>query len=476
VTAAAVVLAAGKGTRFSSELAKVLHPAAGRTMLRWVLEAVRPLGLERVVVVVGHQADAVTAEAEAARIDGLVTVVQAEQLGTGHAVRSAVDSGALDGIDTAMVLPGDVPLLVPEPLRLLLDTHGEAAATLLTARLGDPTGYGRVVRDPEGAVVRVVEHRDATAEERAVDEVNTSIYAFALPHLARELARLSAANDQGEEYLTDVIAPLVGEGVGAVVVPGDAVQGVNDRVELAAAATVLRRRILERLMRDGATIVDPAATYVGAEVTVAADAVLLPGTHLEGVTRIAARATVGPDSRLVDTVVEEGATVTYSVLTGAHVGRAASVGPFTHLRPGADLHARSKAGAFVEMKNAVVGEGSKVPHLSYIGDTEIGRAANIGAATVTVNYDGYDKHRTVIGDGARIGSDTMLVAPVRVGDDAYTGAGSVITSDVPDGALAVERTEQRNIPGYAERRAARHERDRQAAEDAKRPPPSQPES
>jgi bifunctional UDP-N-acetylglucosamine pyrophosphorylase/glucosamine-1-phosphate N-acetyltransferase len=453
-TSAAVVLAAGKGTRFRSELAKVLHPVAERTMLRWVLEALRPLDLDRVVVVVGHQGDDVRAEAEAAGLADLVTVEQVEQRGTGHAVRQAFEQGALGGVDRVLVLPGDTPLLEPEPLRRLLAEPGVA---MLTTRLADPTGYGRVIRDDRG-VARIVEHRDATAQERAVDEVNAGVYAFPTAALSGELARLRPDNDQGEEYLTDVIQPLAPLGIAAVEADAETVSGVNDRVQLAAAGAVLRWRILERLMREGASVVDPERTYAGPDVRVGADAVLLPNTHLEGSTVIGDGAVIGPDSRLVDSVVEDGATVTYSVLVQASVGPAATVGPFTYLRPGARLERSAKAGAFVEVKKSVVGEGSKVPHLSYIGDATIGREVNVGAGTITCNFDGRGKHRTEIGDGAFIGSDTMLVAPVRLGPRSVTAAGSAITRDVAEGALAVERSEQVEVPGYADRVAAR-ERD-----------------
>lgn len=455
------MLAAGKGTRLRSETAKVLHPVAGRTVLAWVLEALRPLGLDRVVVVVGHQAATVTAEAERVGLDGLVAVEQTEQRGTGHAVRTVVEAGALRGVDTVMVVPGDTPVITTEALQRLLDRHrhapGHPAATLVTTELDDPTGYGRILRDDDGRVVGMVEERDATDEQRRLQEVGTSVYAFAGAPLAAAVVRLSTDNAQGEEYLTDVVGLLASEGVDAVHAAPDVVAGVNDRVQLAEAAAVLRRRVLERLMRDGVTVVDPATTYVGGDVVVERDATLLPGTHLEGATRIASGAAVGPDSRLVDATVEAGATVTYSVVLEAVVGPDATVGPFTFLRPGTVLDAGAKAGAYVEMKNAHIGEGSKVPHLSYVGDAEVGRDSNLGAATVTVNYDGYTKHRTVVGDRVHIGSDTMLVAPVTVGDDAYTGAGSVITKDVPPGALAVERTEQRIVEGYAARRRARHE-------------------
>ena len=463
MTSAAVVLAAGKGTRFKSDLAKVLHPAAGRSMVRWVVEALRPLQLDRVVVVVGHQAEAVRSELEAAQIQGLVTVEQREQNGTGHAVRVAMEAGALDGVDEVLVLPGDTPLLTSAVLADLLRRHrsvAHTAATLLTADLADPTGYGRVVREGD-RVTGIVEDRDATDAQRTITEINTSIYAFARNSLVEALRWLTTDNDQGEEYLTDVIARLASSRVDAIGAPAELVAGVNDRSQLAAAAAVLRQRILLDHMVAGATIVDPAATYVGPDVTLGPDVVLLPGTHLEGSTSIGSRAVIGPDSRLIDAVVEDGATVTYSVVQSARVGPQATVGPFTFLRPGTHLERGAKAGAFVEMKNSTVGEGSKVPHLSYVGDATIGRNSNVGAATVTVNYDGYAKHPTVIGDDVRIGSDTMLVAPVSIGDGAYTGAGSVITKDVPPGALAVERNEQRIIEGYAQRRADRHEQQRE---------------
>ena len=456
MTTAAVVLAAGKGTRFKSDRPKVLHAAAGRSMLRWVLEALRPLDLDRVVVVVGHHGPDVAAEAEAAGLGNLAIVEQTEQNGTGHAVRIVAEAGALDGMDHVVVLPGDAPLLTTEVLRDLVQRHTSAgaAATLLTAQLDDPTGYGRVLREG-GQVTGIVEQRDATDEQRAITEVNTSIYAFARQPLVSALEGLSTDNSQGEEYLTDVVGPLSSQGLEARNAPAEVAAGANDRAQLAALAAVLRHRILHDHMVAGVTITDPAATYVGAEVTIEPDAVLLPGTHLEGACSIGANAVIGPNSRLVDTQVDAGASVAYSVALEASIGPGATVGPFSYLRPGTRLEREAKVGAFVEMKNSTVGEGSKVPHLSYVGDTTIGRNANVGAATVTVNYDGFRKHRTVIGDGARIGSDTMLVAPVTIGAQAYTGAGSVITKDVPDGALAVERTEQRIIEGYAERHRTR---------------------
>jgi bifunctional UDP-N-acetylglucosamine pyrophosphorylase / glucosamine-1-phosphate N-acetyltransferase len=466
MSTAAVVLAAGQGTRFRSGMAKVLHRACGQTMLRWVLDAVRPLGLDRTVIVVGRQADDVRAEAAAADLPGLMFVEQHEQNGTGHAVRTAVEAGALDGIDSVLVLPGDVPLLLPAPLQELLARHDKEAVTLLTAVLDDPTGYGRVVRGPEGEVQRVVEHGDASELERAIREVATSVYVFDRDALADAVSRIGGDNVQGEEYLTDAVGLLAGTaGVAAVEAPAQLVAGVNDRAQLAAAAGVLRRRILDRLMVDGVTVVDPETTYVHAGVAVGVDAVLLPGSHLEGATTVGERATVGPNTRLVDATVEDDATVTYSVLLGASVGPGATVGPFSYLRPGTRLERGAKAGAFVEMKKAVVGAGSKVPHLSYLGDATVGQDVNVGAGTITCNYDGREKHLTVIEDGAFIGSDTMLVAPVKIGRDAYTGAGSAITRDVPPGALAVERSEQRTIPGYAGQKAGQDE-DSEDSEDS----------
>ena len=457
MTTAAVVLAAGKGTRFKSDLPKVLHRVAGRSMLRWVLEALRPLGMDRVIVVVGHHADAVRAEAQAADIPGLMTVEQVHQNGTGHAARVVAEAGALDGVDTVLVLAGDSPLLTTSALSGLLRVHGTHDLTILTTHLDDPTGYGRVVRDAARRVSRVVEERDASTEERAIREINTSMYAFRRNPLVEQLGKLTTDNDQGEEYLTDVVAPLAAGDGGATTfsVPAELVGGVNDRAQLADAGTVLRRRILDELMRSGVTVVDPAATYVDAEVTIEPETTLLPGTHLEGSCVIARGATVGPNCRLVDTSVGEGATVTYTVSLGAQVGERASVGPFAYLRPGALLEAGAKAGTYVEIKNSTVGPGSKVPHLSYIGDATIGRDVNVGAGTITCNYDGLAKHPTEIGDGAFIGSDTMLIAPVSIGDGAVTGAGSAIAQDVPAGALAVERAEQRIVEGWADRRRSR---------------------
>jgi bifunctional UDP-N-acetylglucosamine pyrophosphorylase/glucosamine-1-phosphate N-acetyltransferase len=448
--AAVVVLAAGEGTRMRSARPKVLHGFAGRTLLEHVLAACEPLAAEATAVVVGHGREAVT-EHLGAVAPGAQAVVQAQQRGTGHAVRVALDSlPDLDG--TVLVVPADAPLLQAETLRSLLQAHEDAGAvaTLLTSVLPDPTGYGRVVREPGGGVLRVVEHRDAGAAERAIAEVATSVYAFAAGPLRAALRRLSTANAQGEEYLPDVVGGYVAGGgpVAAVIAPAAETAGVNDRVQLAAAHRAYNDRLLAAWMLAGVTVVDPATTWLDATVTLAPDVTVLPQTQLAGRTTVDRDAVLGPDTTLVDCAVGAGARVVRAHCEGAEIGPEATVGPYTYLRPGTRLGRRAKAGAYVEIKASEVGDGSKVPHLSYVGDATIGAGSNIGAATVVVNYDGVAKHRTTVGDQVRIGSDTMLIAPVTVGDGAYTAAGSVITTDVPPGALGVGRARQRNVPGW----------------------------
>jgi bifunctional UDP-N-acetylglucosamine pyrophosphorylase/glucosamine-1-phosphate N-acetyltransferase len=438
-----------------SSTPKVLHPVLGRPMVAHVVAATESLGARRTVVVVGHGRERVVDHLGSVA-PGAVPVVQEEQRGTGHALRVALEATPeLDG--AVVVLSGDTPLLRSRTLLTLADHHGRhgCAATLLTTRLDDPGGYGRVVRDPSGAVTAIVEHRDADADVLAIDEINSGIYVFDAITLRSALARLSTDNSQGEEYLTDVVSLMVGDGkvVEAVVVDdSDEVMGVNDRVQLAEADAVLRRRVNEDWMRAGVSIIDPDTTRIGVDVTLEPDAVVMPWTILDGTTHVSAGAVVGPGSHLVDCQVGAHATVRFTTGEGAEIGEDASVGPYTYLRPGTRLGQGAKAGAFVEAKNAQVGEGSKVPHLSYVGDAEIGVGSNIGAATVFVNYDGVSKHRTVIGDHVRIGSDTMLVAPVTVGDGAYTAAGSVITDDVPPGAMGVARARQRTIKDWVLRR------------------------
>lgn len=454
---AAIVLAAGEGRRMHSTTPKVLHEVAGRSLLCHVLQTARALGPDEILVVVGHEKERVAAHVLALDL-GARTVVQAEQLGTGHAVRLALATVATDG-GVVIVLAGDTPLLSPGTLDNLLSRHHEsgAVATVLTAVVEDSMGYGRVLRNPDLLVEGIVEERDATPEQRNVHEVNSGVYAFDLTVLRDALSRLDRDNSQGEEYLTDVIGLLASDGrrVAAVVVD-DAVEvlGVNDRVQLARAGASLRDRLLTGWMRAGVTVVDPASVWLDTGVVLAAEVTLLPGVQLHGATVIASGAIIGPDSTLRDTVVGAGARVVRSHLDGAEVADGAVVGPFAYVRPGTELGVGGRIGAFVEVKNSTIGAGSKVPHLSYVGDAEIGEGANIGAATVFVNYDGVDKHRTVIGDHVRVGSDNMLIAPVTIGDGAYTAAGSVIDQDVPPGAMGVGRARQRNIEGWVARKRA----------------------
>jgi bifunctional UDP-N-acetylglucosamine pyrophosphorylase/glucosamine-1-phosphate N-acetyltransferase len=454
--AALIVLAAGQGTRMRSQLPKVLHAIAGRSLLGHVLAAAEGLLAEHTVVVVGHRRELVVEHLRQIA-PAAVPVVQEVQGGTGQAARLALQ--ALDHLDptsTVVVVPGDTPLLTCESLQRLLVEHVSSGrqVTVLTSRVADPTGYGRVLRDADGAVTGIVEHADCTPEQRDLDEVNAGVYAFTVGPLLAALAQLDTGNAQGEEYLTDVLATL---DAGAVPAPAQETAGINDRAQLADASVLLRGLLVRRLMLAGVTVVDPATTYVDAAVTVEPDVTLLPGTSLLGSTVVCTGAVIGPWSTLTDTTVGAGATVESSTCRGAQVGEQASVGPYSFLRPGTVLGVNSKVGAYVETKNVTVGEGSKVPHLSYVGDASIGARSNIGAATVFVNYDGRDKHRTEVGDDVRVGSDTMLVAPVSIGDGAYTAAGSVITNDVPPGALGVGRARQRNIEGWVARRRSTEE-------------------
>lgn len=455
--AAVVILAAGEGTRMRSATPKVLHEICGRSLLGHVLAAAEPLKATRTVVVVGFGRDRVT-EVLRSEAPDAVPVVQAEQHGTGHAVRLALQ--AIPEVEgCVLVLPGDAPLLTTATLMALVDQHvgEEDAATLLTAVLADPTGYGRVIRDSTGVVTRVVEHCDATPGELDVAEVGTSVYAFDSALLRGALQRIGTNNVQSEEYLPDVIGVLVSDGyaVGAVVAPdASETEGVNDRVQLAAARRRLRDRLLVGWMREGVTITDPATTWVDVGVRLDRDVVVHPSTHLLGTTRVGSGAEVGPDCSLIDTVVGPGARIVRSQCEGAEVAAQATVGPYAYLRPGSQIGPGAKVGTFVETKNAQLGAGAKVPHLTYVGDASIGEGANIGASSVFVNYDGVTKHRSEIGAHARTGADNMFIAPVSVGDGAYTAAGSVITDDVPPGAMAVGRAQQRNIEGWVARRRA----------------------
>jgi bifunctional UDP-N-acetylglucosamine pyrophosphorylase/glucosamine-1-phosphate N-acetyltransferase len=454
---AVVVLAAGEGTRMRSRaLPKVLHGFAGRSLLGHVLAATAPLNPACTTVVVGHRRDEVSAHL-AQIAPAAEPVVQDQQLGTGHAVRLALAAVPADA-RTVLVVPGDAPLLTSGLLRELVDEHvsSGAAVTLLTSVVDDPTGYGRVLRAADGSVQRVVEHGDANADELAVAEVATSVYAFDHEHLRDAVDRLRTDNVQGEEYLPDVVAILGtgGQLVAAMTAPAEQTAGVNDRVQLAAAHRVYNARVLDAHMRAGVTVVDPATTWIDAAVTLEPDVTLWPSVELHGATHVAEGAEIGPHATLTDTEVGAGAEVSRTVAISAVIGPRASVGPFAYLRPGARLAAGAHVGTYVEVKNSEIGTGSKVPHLSYVGDATIGEHSNIGAATVFVNYDGVDKHHSVVGDHVRIGSDTMIVAPREIGDGAYTAAGSVITQDVPPGAMAVGRARQRNVADWVLRRRA----------------------
>ncbi len=439
---------------------KVLHALCGRSLVGHVVAASRELDPEHLVVVVGHAREQV--RAHLSEVDpGVRTAVQHEQRGTGHAVRMALDELSDSGVvldGTVIVVCGDTPLLTGETLRRLGETHAADgnAVTVLSAEVPDATGYGRIVRDAaSGAVTAIVEHKDASEAQRAVREINSGVFAFDARLLVDALGKVRTDNSQGEEYLTDVLGIVreAGHRVGAAVAADHReILGINNRVQLAEARRLLNERLLERAMLAGVTVVDPASTFVDVSVSFEQDVTVHPGTQLLGSTHVASGAEVGPHSRLTDTSVGEGAVVSFTVAEGARIGVGANVGPYAYLRPGTDLGPRSKAGAYVEMKNASVGEGTKVPHLSYVGDATIGEFTNIGAASVFVNYDGEAKHHTTVGSHCRTGSDNMFVAPVTIGDGAYTAAGSVITKDVPPGSLAVARGQQRNIEGWVARK------------------------
>jgi len=452
---AVLILAAGEGTRMKSSTAKVLHGFAGRSLLGHVLAAAAPLGAQRTVIVVGHRR--VEVIAHLAEIAPQATaMVQEHQLGTGHAVLVALDAVPADAPGTVVVLPADTPLVRTETLAELVEAHitAGAAATLLTSAAVDPSGYGRVLRAADGGVERIVEHRDATEAQRSVTEIASGVYAFDHAALRDAVGRLSTDNVQGEQYLPDVIGILVADGQRVVAVTADAPQtaGVNDRVQLNAAHRVYNTGLLEAHMRAGVTVVDPATTWLDASVVLEPDVTLLPSVDLHGMTHVAAGATIGPQVSLTDTTVGSQARLDRTVAHSASIGAGVTIGPFAYLRPGTVLGDDVHIGTYVEVKNSEIGTATKVPHLSYVGDATIGAHANIGAATVFVNYDGVTKHRSVIGDHARTGADNMFVAPVSVGEGAYTAAGAVITEDVPAGALARSSARQQNVAGWVARR------------------------
>ncbi len=432
----AVVLAAGMGKRMHSDLPKVLHPVCGQPLVVYVLDALAASGIARPIVVIGHGADAVR---EAAR-NRAEFVEQSEQLGTGHAVMQALPLVERTP-DPILLLYGDTPLLEAATITRLVELHrtSRAAATMLTAELGDPTGYGRVVRRPDGVVTRIVEEADATPDERRLREINAGTYVFEPRALFAGLDALRPTNVQGEYYLTDTIGWLLSKGyhVEALIADAEQTMGINSRRELAAVEAVMRRRILDRLMDAGVTVIDPAATYVHATVRVGRDTVIHPQSHLEGSSVVGTGCTIGPQAHVVDTVLADRVRVVASTVMGSEVGEGTTIGPYSRLRPGSRIGRNVEIGNFAEIKNATVGDRTKIHHQSYIGDATVGERVNIGAGTVTCNYDGRQKHHTLIEDDAFIGSDTMLIAPVRVGRGAVTGAGSVVNKDVPAGGVAV---------------------------------------
>jgi bifunctional UDP-N-acetylglucosamine pyrophosphorylase / glucosamine-1-phosphate N-acetyltransferase len=447
-------MAAGEGTRMRSSVPKVLHEVCGRPMLAWPIAAAQEAGAGRICVIVSPDHDL-----SAALPEGTETVVQPEADGTGGALRAAAD--VVGESDTVLVLSGDHPLITAEIVDELIAAHrgNGAAATVMTTELDAPGSYGRVVRDSNGDIERIVEAKtagDATPEELAIREVNAGTYVFEAGPLAEALRRISNHNAQSEYYLGDVLPLLREQGlrVAAYRAPDPGVNlGVNDRADLARAADEARRRILTAHMKAGVTIEDPSATWIDADVRIEPDATILPGTFLRGTTIIGAGSMIGPMTTLVDSRVGDRATVIQSHLVRCEVAREATVGPFAYLRPDTRIGEGAKAGSFVEIKNSDIGRGAKVPHLSYIGDADVGEGTNLGASTITANYDGRRKNRTKIGKNVHTSVDTTLVAPVEVGDDAYTGAGSVITEDVPPGALGIARAEQENVEGYAAKKA-----------------------
>ncbi len=451
---AIIVLAAGQGTRMKSATPKLLHEIAGVPLIGHVLATAGQLDAAYTITVVRHERDRVQ-EVVHDHFPSSVIVDQDDIPGTGRAVEQAV-AALPEGFDgDVLVVSGDVPLLDAATLTELIAAHraSRASATLLSAVLDDPAGYGRIVRTDDGMLDRIVEHKDATDSERALREINAGVYVFGLAQLRDQLAQVTTANAQGEKYLTDVIGLLRRAGSDVAAVPVSEpwlVAGINDRAQLSEAAAKLNALIVRGWQLNGVTVVDPATTWIDLKASLAEDVTVLPGTQIKGATSIARGAVVGPDTTLVDCEIGENAEVKRTDATLSVVGAGASVGPFAYLRPNTVLDADGKIGTFVETKNSHIGAGSKVPHLSYIGDTEVGVGSNVGAGTITANYDGVNKHRTQVGSHVRTGSHNVFVAPVRIGDGAYTGAGTVVRKDVPSGALAITVTPQRNMAGWVE--------------------------
>lgn len=437
-----IILAAGEGKRMKSETAKPLQMACGKALIDYVLSAVKELDTKENIVVIGHKAE----DMKNYLGSSVVYTYQLEQKGTGHAVMQGIEPiSGKEGI--VMVLCGDTPLIEGSALSAALDSHikNGRAATVITAIAPNPFGYGRVIRNG-ASLCKIVEQKDATPEEAAVAEINSGMYFFDIQKLKGALSRLTNNNSQGEYYLTDTIEILLndGESVGAEIVDFESTLGVNDRVQLSLAESILNRRNVERVMLSGVRVINPSATYIGSDVTVGMDSVIYPGTILEGNTHIGKSCTIGPDSMISDTEIGDNTEVLKSVLTKSEVGNNVNIGPFAYMRPNSKIGDNVKVGDFVEIKNASIDSGTKVAHLTYVGDADVGKNVNFGCGTVVVNYDGINKHRTTIGDDVFIGCNTNLVSPVKVGDGAFTAAGSTITDEVPENALAIARAKQVN--------------------------------
>ena len=445
----AVVLAAGQGTRMKSKLFKVLHPVCGKPMVQHIVDRLKQVLIDEIVVIVGHGAEQVKEQLG----DTVFYAQQEKQLGTAHAVMMGSEL-LHDKRGTTLVVTGDTPLIRDETLALLMNHHIQtgASATILTTVLDDATGYGRIVRQPDGSVAKIVEHKDASEEQRNIREINTGIFCFDNQKLFQALTKVKDDNVQGEYYLTDVIEILKNDKeIISAYLTKDTEEGigVNDRVQLSQVEQIMRRRINETHMRNGVTIKDPSSTYIESDVVIGADTVIQPGSFLRGKIQIGENCLIGPNADLSNTVIEDGVSIQYTVVNDSVIRKEANVGPFAYIRPGSDVGERVRVGDFVELKNARLGNGSKVSHLSYLGDAEIGDDVNIGCGTITVNYDGVKKHKTIIGDRSFVGCNANLIAPVTIGEDAYVAAGSTVTRNVPDQALAIAREKQTNKEGYA---------------------------
>ena len=448
----AVILAAGEGKRMKSKKSKVVHKIFGKSLIEWIYTSVKKAGIDESIVVVGHRSDQVIE----CMGDTVKYAVQQQQLGTGHAVMQA-EKYFKDKEGYVLILYGDTPLVTSKTLKDAIDFHknNECSATVITAEVDDPTGYGRIIRDIKGDVLKIVEQKDASPEEAAIKEINSGMYCFTIKELVKALRLLNNDNNQGEYYITDTIGILVemGHKVGALKLSNPKeILGINDRVQLYEASEIIKARIMEKHMRCGVTIIDPTSTYIDEGVEIGIDTVIYPGTILEGTTRIGEDCIIGPNSRLVNTIIGNGTEINHSVILESSVGNNTHVGPFAYIRPESSIGDKVKIGDFVEVKKSVIGDKTKVSHLTYIGDAQVGRNANIACGVVTVNYDGKKKHKTIIGDNAFVGCNVNLVAPIVVESNTYIAAGSTVTDDVPENSLAIARERQTIKEGWVLRK------------------------